>query len=278
MLFRHRILQGDVIALVFQSSIVAEIEGDFRVVYDDGSDDIFHVPRATTGAVRLEEFSRPSRTAVKNGYVVSGVITAAQSLKRGQTYVLGLIRTGGPEGPVREILMADYVYATHPIPLDVVVGQGPEGGGGNFVIEAIADDVTPVDIAPAMAATNALRRVYGFAWYYNCAAEVANRTLITSVNNPLGAVPTGFTQTPLVWTSATITLTTGEEGWMYGKKNFVSYNDNGTLTYASTNTAANPFPLWVHEDDPIDFLFDVDAAHADDRHSIYIYYEEWLNF
>lgn len=274
---RFRLRRGDVITVTTISSVAAVLEADFSILYDHGMADSFHIPRFTTLATRTEETQRPSKVALRDGWIVSGQVTAATVLGRGQTYVQAHTRSGGGSGPIRSTLLGDYIFGLHAAPLGRFVDPGPAGGGGNFIIEGLAVDVTPVDVAFNMAATSATRKVYGYAWWYNCAAEVANRFLDVSVLSPLGSGPTGFAIVATIWEAAQLgALTTGQEGIEYANEKFISFNANGTVTYADNTTAPTPFPVWARFGDPMDILFDVTDAHADDRHSIYILYEEWL--
>lgn len=275
-LFRLR--QGDRLTVKSIASVVAQVEADFRVVYDDGSDDLFHVPRFVTVADRIEQSHPAAKTALMGGYVVSGQVTSASTLGRGQCYVQAHVRTGGgADDPIRSTLLADYLYALHAVPLGRFVDPGPSGGSGNLFILDIAEDVTPIDISTALGVTGAIRKIHEFAWWYHAGADAGDRVLNASFVEPLGPGPTGFSITAHFWISAGITLSVNEEGLMFGKEGFTSFNDNGSLTYANTTTAPNPLPLWVRGDDTVDFFTDVTDAFAADRHSIRMLVEEWLN-
>lgn len=273
---RFRLRRGDVITIATISSVAAAMEADFSIIYDNGQPDLFHIPRFTTLATRTEQVHRPSKNALRDGWIVSGQVTAATVLGRGQTYVQAHTRAGGAGGPVRSTLLGDYVFALHAAPLGRFVDPGPAGGPGNFIIEGVAVDIAPVDVAFSMAATSATRKVHSFAWWYHCSGDVADRTLTTSFLEPLGTGPTGFSIAASIWVSATITLSANQEGIMYAEDNYISYNDAGVITYGNTTTAPVPLPKWVRAGDPFDILFDVALAEAADRHSIYVLYEEWL--
>ncbi len=147
----------------------------------------------------------------------------------------------------------------------------------------IADDVAPVDITEILAATNARRIVYGFVWYYNASGDAATRVLTASVRKPGRTRPTGYgtSTTTRVWVSASVTLTVNEEGLIYavntgGRDGLTVYNDNGTVTVDDHTTAPSPFPLRVSQNDLVEIFFDITDGHANDRHTIMVLQEEWI--
>lgn len=275
-LFRLR--RGDRLTVKSIASVIAQVEADFRVVYDHGGQDLFHVPRFATVANRIEQSHPASKTALANGYVVSGQVTSATTLGRGQCYVQAHVRTGGgADDPIRSTLLGDYLYGLHAAPLGRFVDPGPSGGPGNLFILDIAEDVTPIDISTALGVTGAIRKIHEFAWWYHSSGDVADRTLVASFVEPLGPGPTGFSILATFWLSATLTLSANEEGLMFSKEGYTSYNDNGTLTRDDQTTSPSVLPLLVRGDDSVDFFTDVTLAEAADRHSIRILMEEWLN-
>ena len=53
-------------------------------------------------------------------------------------------------------------------------------------------------------------------------------------------------------------------------------NDNGTLTFASTEARPNPWPISVDETDLAELRVDFGSANANDRYSLFVDAEEWL--
>ncbi len=187
---------------------------------------------------------------------------------------------------VQDILGRDYLHPNNQVVLDVFNDTGPGGGNGFIQKRPIADDVAPVDIQASIAATNRIRRIDGFIWYYHCSGDVATRTLRASIRDLGDGLPTGFTSggnsLAQLWPSAAaLSLTANQEGMMVVNGNgqtFAVTSDTGTATWESPVTAPLPFPYWAGEGDVGEFFFDVSAEEAADRHSIYIIQEEWIDF
>ncbi len=161
----------------------------------------------------------------------------------------------------------------------------PNSMGRRFWFADAANVVPETTHTVPLAATNAVRVVYGFIWYYNAAAQVANRILRVALEDPGLTQPTGMTSgaNTRPWLNAAdTTLTTGEEATIYamtglGNGNGISSRvDNGTLAFDNLTTNPLPFPLLVPQDDAADLIFIATDFHADDRHSIYIMIEEWF--
>ncbi len=284
----YRIRQGETIAVLVQSSIVMSVGGDFRVVYDNGRTDDFHISSFTTGLTRVVELAPSGKVANHDGWIVSGQLgiagDSAGSPKRGQTYVRALVGNhpvaGGLAGAT-QILLSDYMYNGYSPTMGVFRDPGPGGGEGYKQWRLIVEDVTPIDVTEPLAEVNTFRRVFGVAWYYNCAAEVANRSTVISVRKPGIGRPTGFVTAFDIWKSSAFTMDTGQEGLVYAMKTvggdgFSITNDNGVIAVDTTTTAPVPFPLEVIEADLAEMFFDVTNPHADDRHTIMIYQEEWM--
>ncbi len=147
----------------------------------------------------------------------------------------------------------------------------------------IADDIAPVDIQTALAIANSRRIIYGFVWYYHASADVAARTMKATLRNLGLAMPTGFTEgfNSTIWGTATVTLTADEEGLIYvmapnARDGFSMSADDGTAASANSASAPQPFPLLISQEDLAEIFWNVGSAHANDRHSIYILEEEWI--
>ena len=213
-----------------------------------------------------------------------GLFLNGTGLKRGQLYAQLIVRRGG-NAAREECVASGYLSDARPyVALGENIEPGPGGGEGVLTEETLINDSAPAaSNSYTLAATNARHRIYGFSWYYNCAAGVATRTLDARLRKPDGATPTGFTAANAnVWASPTLTLTTGEEGAMFVRNpggrgdGYVATNDNGTLAVASTATAPNPFPLETDDNTAGTLEFDIGAADAGDRHTLTLFYEEWL--
>jgi len=247
----------------------------------------YSIEQITTGRVTSFTANRTPQTLFQAGEpsgggcpVVGGGLyleDGGVDLRRGQFYARLLVDRSFSGGGQPECFACGYLYSSKPfIAIGEHVEPGPGGGEGFLSWVSLAADIAPVDVTRVLAAANTFRRIHGFTWYYNCAAVVASRTLQVYVLRRGLAVPTGFTSTGFHWANAFPTLTTGEEGTLYVDGKFSSFNDNGTVTYQSTATSPSPFPLDVEENDLGELLFDVTAADAGDRHSIYLLQEEWL--
>ncbi len=278
-----RIRQGQSIHLQVFSSVVMTIKGNFPIRYDDGTDDEILVNEFGTAGTYTGEIVPIRHAARQDGYITGGgvsvVAISAVQPARGQVYVRAFISPGPTTDLSLQLLLEGYLYEGFGVPAGMSVEPGPAGGAGFLTIEALANDIAPVDITNTPAQTNAFRVLHGFVVYYNCAAEVANRTVNVSVRAPFGSLPTGMPigNTVDVWRAPTLgNLTTGQEGTLYARDKLVMDNLATTISVQNNAAAPSPFPLDVDEDDPLTLFFDVGAAHADDRWSIYLLYEEWL--
>jgi len=276
--------EGDELRLNYIASL-APSQLEARVYYltptrPDGPPFVDTIPATTTfTADRTPQFIEADVGAGGSCNIVGGGVSIPSPLetviKRGQFYVRFVIRRQA--SGFEDCLCCGYIYSTKPfLSIGEHIEPGPGGGEGSLSWVSLAADIAPVDVTSVLAAANAYRRIHGFVWYYNCAAVVASRTLVTTLRRAGLAVPTGFAGAGIHWTNSGVTLTTGEEGIVYSRDKITSENDNGTLTTASTATLPNPFPYDAVEDDLAELFFDVGAADAGDRHSIYLLQEEWL--
>ncbi len=215
----------------------------------------------------------------KNGWIVDAHLDLGGAIKRGQVYAIGFVLRGGNN----RALMKGYLYDYGPIPLGVFVE--PLDGPGYRGPLAIADNIAPVDIQHTLGIADARRRIDGFAWYYHCSGDVADRTLRASMRDMGSGLPTGMTSgdntTVKAWPSAgVLTLSANQEGFIYVNantgKSFAASVDNGVITVENITTDPDPFPYWAQEDDVAEIFFNVTLAEAADRHSIYIFQEEWI--
>ena len=214
-----------------------------------------------------------------DGEVVQVSATSFRNFNRGQLYMTVAF---GLDEASAQIVARGYVWAGHNLHLGEDVDPGPGGGEGALYLIAVLDDAAPAATTTfTCAATNAFRKILGYAWYYNASSDAATRVLAANVVGLLGAVPTGFTSVAYFWSPTQLTLTASEEGimWAYAadaRDGIAGLNDNGTLTYSSTATAPIPFPLLIAGGDPATMVFTVSSGNANDRNSLYIIFEEWV--
>ena len=275
---RYRILQGQSLQLqhISQRNVIT-IRGWARVRYDNGEDSLLTIPEFRTSndpvAVTL---ARPSDVARMDGWVVDALVDLPldDDVRRGQIYVKLYVDPFGP------VLCSDYCYSTFgQVTLGTYIQSGPGGGSGDLQIITVKADGAPVaSTTRTLAGVNAIRKVYGFVWYYNASVDVASRILSSLWRTPIGAVPTGFgaSSANIVWQPASLTLTADEEGNVFADEKLSMINKDGTLTIENVTTAPTPFPILVAEDDTGVLNFIVTAGEVLDADVIYLVQEEWM--
>src|SRR3990167_1552252 len=265
---------GDVYGLTYVASVANNWSATLKV-------------RNRHGVVRKYAYREDAATATRaatsfttqrieeDGEIVgfAAAVGSVAATKRGQFYMNAFVLGESSSGDLEVSLAKGYIYDGKSLALGDSVEPGPGGGEGFLSWVALADDVAPVDVTQVLAAANTLRKVYGLNWVYDCAAVVATRTLNVSLRKVGLARPTGFAGTGIVWNLVGISLTTGEEGVLYVFERYSAQNDNGTVVVESTASKPTVFPLWIEENDLAELFFDVAAADADDRHSIYLLQE-----
>lgn len=276
---QYRVRRGDYLNLRVWSNVSdVVLTPRFRIVYDDGSNDMLGTNPITLVGDRLIANANGSQRATKDGWVVGGsVLLGVINSFPGQVYVDVGLTSGGE----RLCLCKGYSYDGHLLSLGEsgLPGEGP----GDLQWETLASDAAPgTGTSTSLGFVNQIRKVHGFAIYYNASADVATRTVIPSIIQPGGALPTGFGGTGTVWVGATLTLTASEEGVYYVYSSvsgaIVSINDNGTITYANPTTAPAPFPFIGASDGDAaaQLLLTVGSGHANDRWSVYVLREDWV--
>lgn len=275
-----RVLRDETLEVTSVASTSSRALASVVVDFDDGKHttyDFDHTPN-TDRTSKAEKMAGPFK---KNGFVTRGsVVPFVSGLRRGQAfYQIDTLRAGR----VVNQLCKGYIYERNPVNLGVYEPPGPGGGEGHLQWRAVASDIAPVDITEVLAATNAFRRIYGFAWYYHSSGDTATRTLRVNVRAPGTGLPTNFSIAELVAVpnAAVVSLTANEEGIIYAYNRgrgdgFASRNDAGVLTQEDARIVPQVFPIDVVEDDLIELFFDVVDGHANDRHSVFILQEEWL--
>ncbi len=161
------------------------------------------------------------------------------------------------------------------------MGMLPEDQG-RWYCQTLKSDVVPATFQEVLAITNARRIIWGFVWYYHASGDTATRTMKAALRNVGLALPTGMTEgdktTP--WSVENIaTLTANEEGEHYvigarnGGDDIQVRVDDGTIAIGNEPI---PFPLMITQEDLAELVFTIGSPHANDRHSIYLLVEEWI--
>ena len=270
-----RVIQGQRLHLHTLSSNATELRAYARVRYDgDTQDSLLVVSQLTVSGDKVEEDFYSAAVALKDGWVSFAVVQVVSlSIKRGQTFVRLALH---PDGA---ILLQDYAFQNHWPSLGVFKDSGPSGGDGYFHNITVKSDGAPVaSTSFSLGVLNTIRKVYGYAWYYNSSADAASRTLAVQIEKPLFTLPTGFSaqSAARVWIATDMTLTAGEEGTQYANSKFSMNNDNGTVSVDNNASQPTPFPYLGQENDTGVLMFDVANGHVNDRDVIYALIEEWL--
>lgn len=275
---RHRVLLNDKFTLVSTASIVTEMRARITVEFDKGKTRNYSTT-LTSNADRTIASTIFGNVEAR-GRVVRALVVPITAVKRGQCYVeLAVLNTN--EENV-DILCQDYLHENNNVPLDRY--RSSLEGPGHLSWRTISDDIAPADVTEVLAATNARRRVYGFIWYYHASNDAANRTLIVQVRAAGSIKPTGYSQTAiLVNIIGTLTLTADQEGIVYGYKGpgggdgyGVSNDNDAALDISSTATGPMIWPIEVEENDLIELFFDQTTGNANDRMTIQVLQEEWI--
>lgn len=273
---------GDGILLNTVSGKVITVAAEATARMQDGTYETIFVPQKSTTAAFGEDAFRSDIIFSQLGEVISAVILSPNAGKRGQTYAR-LQTTWGKGGAIRDQLAAGYLYGSRVLPLGT--NEGSLDGMGFTRPHLVAAPASiPIDVQFPLGASNRLRRIYGFVWYYHCSSDVATRTIRASLRDMGDGLPVGMTSggntTAQVWPSAgTISLTANQEGMIYVTAEQQSFSvgvDTGTPTIEDNTTQPNSFPYWAQENDVAEIFFDVGAAETADRHTIYLFMEEWV--
>jgi len=269
---RYRIRQGMALQLQYVSSETVIVRAWARIRYDNGEDDILFVPDQSLGNDRAITLARPSDVARFDGWVTDALVELPldATIKRGQVYVRLFMDPFGP------LLCKDYVYSNFgQVALGTYIQDGPGGGGGNLEIVTISPEGAPVaSTKHTFAATNEIREIRGYAWYYVASADVASRVIEAKFVNPLGAVPTGFADpaAEVINESGAITVTASDEALISADTRRSRTNDDGVIA----NEKTTMLPLIVTEGDPLLIDFQVTDGHANDLDVIYLLRESWV--
>lgn len=263
---------------VFAASVTNKliVSGIYRRA--DGSTGPFGRVFAHTTGDRTTE-TAPIVANVPGDIIALSVAVQDSGVKRGQAYVS--VRLTIASG-VESWLCAGYVYDGFPLTLGHFVEPGPAGGPGNRRLLTLASDVAGnVVTTTALAATNTVRKWYGFQWFYNASGDVAARGLVWGLRDLSSTLPTGFasgaSSDALAFAGPTIDA--DQEGGIFvmAEDGAISHwnNDGGNLTSVSSVNGVG-FPYTAMEDDLGDIILSATNGHANDRYSAYGYIEEWL--
>src|SRR2546427_4257787 len=139
-----RIYQGETIAGQGWANAAISLTGQFRILYDDGTEDVFSIDRTALGASRTRTGISSRRVAKTDGWVNSGSVwqvpgaTNSAAGNRGACYVQVGILAGAPADStgifpeIRVQLARGYCYLGHPVALGENVEPGPTGGAGHI--------------------------------------------------------------------------------------------------------------------------------------------------
>lgn len=176
-----RIYQGDTILGVGWSNTAANMDGFFRVVYDDGEPDTIRWDRTVATAARAAFLITSAQVARKDGFVTEGAMFG-DAPQRGQTYVVAYISQGYQPGDVRSVLAKGYVYASVPLQIGQQVEPGPAGGPG-FLGTVLgtnqAAGTLPTDPVP----TGAIWRVRSYSAVLVTDANAGNRQFLLVIDD-----------------------------------------------------------------------------------------------
>ncbi len=253
----------------------------FAVQYDDGTVEMLKMDVSTVGTRGIELFRLPVDEFLEKPGKVIGISVDVKStpIKRGELYMVAFLRRSKDDLSVYSLFSG---YVTNEFFGGLGFHEPNVGGKGFLSWRPVAEDIAPADITEALAIANALRKVRGFVWYYHASGDVADRTFVVNLRTPGTALPTGITTggTTTVHTfpyGGAITLSANQEGMIYILDNFAMSADNASRTFENVSIKPTGFPMWLHEDDLAELLFNVTDEEAADRHSIYVLQEEWMS-
>ncbi len=236
---------------------------------------------STVGTRGIELFRLGEGELLEKPGKVIGISADVKStpIKRGEFYMVAFLRRNKDDLSVYTLFSG---YVTNEFFGGLGFHEPNVGGQGFLSWRPVAEDIAPADITDSLAATNALRLVHGLVWYYHASSDVADRTMVVNYRTPGTALPTGITTggTTTIHTfpyGGAITLSADQIGMIYLNDNFLMSADNSSRTFDNTSIKETGFPVWIHEDDLAELLFNVTLEEAADRHSIYILQEEWMS-
>ena len=269
----YRIIESETIAVLVQSSLAMDITGDFRIIYDDGKTELFHVTTFRTAALREVQIAPTNRTAKKNGWVVGCVLGIAAgspgSPKRGQTYVRaeigGLEQPGGLSAGT-QIILADYCYNGYSPTLGVFHEPGPGGGEGNFLLNPIINAEATgadflVDLGPP---TNTIWKVHELKIKYKASAGVGTRSIATTRLDEDGVG---------IWSLAAMAPTASQDADIYMTDILIA--ERGSIAPVDIAMEIQTRPFMLPEGHVIR-LEDTADISATDAVSVFGVVEEWL--
>lgn len=277
----HRIQLGDEFRIAAFSSVVVQMRARVLVEFDNGRLREFNVKLTTTSD--LQASSETFGNLEANGRVVRAIVAriTPATINRGQCYVILNVRDRN--GVTVDQLAGDYLFETNNLSLDRY--QSSLSGQGHLSWRTVSDDIAPADVTEVLAAANTRRRVYGFIWYYHASNDAASRTLIVQIRAAGTIKPTGYSLTAILNNIiGTVTLTADQEGIVYGYKGpgggdgyGVSNDNDAALDIANAASAPAIWPIEVEENDLIELFFNQSSGNANDRMTIQILQEEWID-
>lgn len=271
-----RVSAGSTFQVESFSSSATAFRVSLLVEYDNGKQAPFEVMH-TPNSDRTSATSAVGARVNRDGRVIAALLESA-ALKRGQCFAM--IHVLNASGNKVDALLAGYVTGSKSVRLGEF--EDSLSGRGFVTTRTVADDVVPADLIQTLALINTLVHVYGFVCYYNASSDVATRSANISIRKNWGSLPTGFTNIAAslseIWSFPT--LTANEEGSLHvggeAAMGISIRNDNSTITRNTSAGILAPFPRYVNEDDPVEIFFDIGTVNANDRWSVHIFQEEWI--
>jgi len=269
---RYRVKQGQALNLRYIGDNTSTVRAWARVRYDTGEDQLLIVPDQTLNDDREVAVARPSDVALHDGWVTDALVELLDTgIKRGQVYVkLGL----EPFGPA---LLADYCFSSFgQVALGTFVQPGPGGGAGHLEKRIVSADGPPSASRTAtLALSSTIRKIYGFAWYYQASGTAASRVLQVRIRDYLGPMPTGKAEED-AWFGTDVTLTANENGSVAADEQRSWSGDGTPIVIDNTASAPSPFPRLIEENDTIYLIFVMQNEEATDFDTIQILQETWV--
>src|SRR5437773_1948177 len=169
-----RIHQGETIVCQAWSNTATSLWGFFRILYDNGTEDEFVLPRTLLLNNRVQGQLVCKRVAREDGYVIQGQICqvagiSGQANQRGQCYVRAAVASEsaaaetGSISSCKAMLLSGYVYAGFEPCLGEFIEPGPAGGSGAITETATADPAAGAEIATQTVPGGAIWRLRVFS-------------------------------------------------------------------------------------------------------------------
>lgn len=271
-MYGPRIQTGDDLLLSVASSVAVGVAAFAHFVDSSGMGYSLRVPLTTTGSARTTQNLPSSGQSPTTGEIVSAYVGHDGTPRRGQTPANLQLRRGGN---IIAELCKGYIYKARGLSL----GQHEEllAHGGHLAWVQEGNDIAGnVATTINLAATSTRRLVRGLVLKYHQTGGGAINVTVTLRDLADSGGPTNWSIASDTWVSPTLALGANEEGLIHiGEHGFVATNDAGTLAYADSSSAPNPFPLAVEPGDTVDLIVSGGGASGDD-YDVWVLYEDWV--